>query len=95
MVPVLVLWNHLSTFISSLFIQLLIGIIPTNITPFIVEVQLLISTSVVPNIKLPYGLILLQSRNNLSNTQNLDLSIQIDALHFICNFNTPELYRRS
>ena len=74
MVPVLVLWNHLSTFISSLFIQLLIGIIPTNITTIIVEVQLLISTFIVPSIEVPYGLILLQSRSNLSNTQNLDLS---------------------
>ena len=74
MVPALVLWNPLSTFISSLFIQIVIGIIPTNITPIIMEVQLLISTSVVPNIKLPYGLILLQSRSNLSNTQSLDLS---------------------
>ena len=73
MVPVLVLLNPLSTFISSLFIQLLIGIIPTNITTIIVEVPLLISAFVVPNIKLPYGLILLQSRSNLSNTQGLDL----------------------
>ena len=69
-----VLWNPLSTLISSSFIQLLIGIIPTNITTIIVEVQLLISTFIVPNIEVPYGLILLQSRSNLSNTQNLDLS---------------------
>ena len=68
-----VLWNPLSTLISSSFIQLLIGIIPTNITTIIVEVQLLISTFIVPSIEVPYGLILLQSRSNLSNTQNLDL----------------------
>ena len=74
MVLVPVLWNPSSILISSLFIQLVIGIIPTNITPIIVEVQLLISTFVVPNIEVPYGLILLQSRSNLSNIQNLDLS---------------------
>ena len=68
-----VLWNPLSTLISSSFIQLLIGIIPTNLTTIIVEVQLLISTFIVPSIEVPYGLILLQSRSNLSNTQNLDL----------------------
>ena len=69
-----VLWNPVSTLISSSFIQLVIGIIPTNITTIIVEVQLLISTFIVPSIEVPYGLILLQSRSNLSNTQNLDLS---------------------
>ena len=69
-----VLWNPLSTLISSSFIQLVIGIILTNITTIIVEVQLLISTFIVPSIEVPYGLILLQSRSNLSNTQNLDLS---------------------
>ena len=69
-----VLWNPLSTLIFSLFIQLVIGIIPTNITTIIVEVQLLISTFIVPNFEVPYGLVLLQSRSNLSKTQNLDLS---------------------
>ena len=67
MVTVPVLRNSLSTLVSSLFIQLVIGIILTNITPIIVEVQLLISTFIVPNIEVPYGLILLQSRSNLSN----------------------------